>query len=170
MSELLVMPDSNFLLKVLSSTNGQPPLYLELSRGELRSTLDDPDTAGALRTLASHTPLTGDRANQFLHDRCHAQLRTLGPDLSTTDLLAAPDPYAEGLKQLRAAAATPESTFEQRWKEDRLAALDAEYQRWNAHVREHPSPRLTDAEEASSSYAPPDPYKAGLDKMRSEGR
>jgi hypothetical protein len=75
------------------------------------------------------------------------------------------NPYAADLAKLRAAAATPLSTFEDQFKAARLhdvektrAALDAK----------EPQPRITAAELAE--YAPPDPYKAGLDKMRSEGR
>jgi Ser/Thr protein kinase RdoA (MazF antagonist) len=72
---------------------------------------------------------------------------------------AAPDPYERELKQLKAAAATSESTFAERYAADRLAsamamraALDAE------------EPRLAAAELA----APPDSYAAGIEALRAK--
>jgi hypothetical protein len=77
---------------------------------------------------------------------------------------AAPNPYAAGIAKLRAASATDLSRFEADYKRRRLddvmamrAALDAE----------EPQPRMTAAEEAAlASYAPPDPYAAGLKALR----
>jgi len=80
----------------------------------------------------------------------------------------APDPYAKDIAALRAASEhrTPEQTFEAEYKVTRFAALAAEHERLDAHLAAHPSPpRLTTAE--VKSYAPPDPYKADLDKLRS---
>lgn len=72
------------------------------------------------------------------------------------------DPYAEPLKQMRAAAATPESTFEVRWKAERLAALAAEQQRRDAERHE---PRFVAAEDLAK-YRAPDSYAAALKALR----
>jgi hypothetical protein len=76
-----------------------------------------------------------------------------------------PDPYAKDLAALRAAEATPESTFEEEWKKRRLSEFEAEARQRDAHIATHPSPpRLTTAE--LKTYAPPDPWKADLEKLR----
>ena len=77
-----------------------------------------------------------------------------------------PDPYAAGLAKLRAANATDLSRFEDRWKAERFAALQAEYAAMDEHLPANPTPRLTAAELAD--YRASDPYRAGLDKLRSE--
>jgi hypothetical protein len=77
---------------------------------------------------------------------------------------APPDPYAAGIAAMSAASATPESTFEERWKAERLEALNAEHARLDALVAAHPSPRLTTAE--AESLAPPDPWNAGIKALR----
>jgi hypothetical protein len=41
-----------------------------------------------------------------------------------------PNPYEKGLAALRAASATPRSTFEERWKEARRRDLEAERRRF----------------------------------------
>ena len=76
----------------------------------------------------------------------------------------APDPYEGGLAQLRAAAATDRSRFEDEWKAKRLAALEAEHARTAAHIEATPSPRLTTAE--LSEFAAPDPYREGLQALK----
>ena len=86
-----------------------------------------------------------------------------GGDLDT---YRAPDPYQ--LAGLRAASATPESTFEVGWKAERLRELDAERTRRDAGAAAYPRLRLTAAE--LSPYAAPDGYRIALDKMRSEAR
>lgn len=79
-------------------------------------------------------------------------------------MYAPPDPYA-GISALRAATATPEQTFEERWKADRLRALTAEHTRLEALIAA--SPRMTAAGEADrAKYTPPDPYAAGIKALR----
>jgi hypothetical protein len=85
-----------------------------------------------------------------------------GPDAES----AAPNPYAAGLAKLRAASATDQWRFEEHWKAERLATLQAEYEAIDEHLQANPTPRLTTAELAP--YGAPDPYRAGLEKMRSE--
>jgi hypothetical protein len=96
----------------------------------------------------------------------------LTPEIVAAESYAPPDGYREGLKALRAAEATAHLS-----PEARLKASEDEYKRQRteefARTRAaldaaEPEPRLTAAE--LSDYAPPDPYKAGLDKMRREGR
>jgi hypothetical protein len=72
------------------------------------------------------------------------------------------------LKKLRAASSTPERSFEELWKAARLRALEIEHAAIEAQIAANPFPRLTAAELAP--YAAPDPYKAGLDKMRAKKR
>lgn len=80
------------------------------------------------------------------------------------------DPYADGLKKLRAASATSASRFEDEYKAARLREFEAEYARL-ATLRAAHAARLAATPHADlESYAPPDPYRAGLDKMRSEKR
>ena len=80
---------------------------------------------------------------------------------------APPDPYAEPLQTLRAAAATPLSTFESQWKASRLRDLEAEAAAVVAEVAA--VPRMTAAEEAElASYAPPSPYAAGIKALRAK--
>jgi hypothetical protein len=98
------------------------------------------------------------------------QLRTLaGLDLCTcaecrAESYAPPPAYQEGLALLRAAGATSERDFEDRYKRERLAALAAEHDRLAAT----PTPRLTAAEEAEmvTNYGAPDIYAAPLRKMK----
>jgi hypothetical protein len=86
------------------------------------------------------------------------------PDAVTTaEAFAAPDPYAADIAKLRAAAATPASTFEAGWKADRLATLDAE-RAAGAALKPGKPARLTAAE--SSTYAPPNGYRIALDAMK----
>jgi hypothetical protein len=88
----------------------------------------------------------------------------------TLESFAPPDAYQKGLEALRAAASrSTEPNFEDGWKAERARELQAQRDRMTAHVAAHPAPpRLTTAE--VNNYAPPDPYKADLDKMRSERR
>jgi hypothetical protein len=69
------------------------------------------------------------------------------------------DPYRKALAEMRAAAATDASTFEDGYKADRLRALDAEYARRDAE------PRLTVLDAADLVKAP-DAYAAGLKLLR----
>ena len=82
-----------------------------------------------------------------------------------TDHYAPPDPYENDLKKLRAAATTPLSTFEERYKAERLRELEAEYAERDAlRPAQRPEPRVTDL----SAFVPPDPYRAALDKMKED--
>lgn len=80
----------------------------------------------------------------------------------------APDGYAAALAKLRAANATPESTFADRYAAERTRALDDEHARHAARLAERPTPRLTAAE--LSTYAPPNGYAAGLAALKKEKR
>lgn len=91
-------------------------------------------------------------------DTIDAEFRALDAD---TSAYTPPNPYAAGLAALRAAAATPETTFEDRYKAERLAALAAEH-------RENPV--VYRAARDLASYAAPDPYAAGLKAMREQRR
>jgi hypothetical protein len=75
------------------------------------------------------------------------------------------DIYAEGVRRLRLAAATPASDFEDRWKADRLRAT---YATRSALDAEEPGPRLTAAELAD--YRAPDPYRDGIRKLQENNR
>jgi hypothetical protein len=73
-----------------------------------------------------------------------------------------PDPYAEGVKQLRAAAATHETTFEARYKAERLAALLA------AEAEDDGTLRVAaiDDDDYVADYEPPDAYAAGIKALQ----
>jgi hypothetical protein len=77
-----------------------------------------------------------------------------------------PDPYAEGLKRLRATAETLAPTFEDAWKAARRDALAAEYANHAARAEPTRLPRLTAAQLAQ--YAPPDIYAAGIKALQSK--
>lgn len=77
------------------------------------------------------------------------------------------DPYAAGLAKIRAASATPESTFAERYAAERTREFAEMRASSTASPRVQPR-RLTTAEAAQ--YTPPDPYRPALDKMRSEQR
>jgi hypothetical protein len=90
-----------------------------------------------------------------------------GNAVTTAEGFAPPDPYQREIAQLKAAEATDLSRFEDAYK--RASLDDAMAMRAKLDCVE--PRRMTAAEEAElAQYAPPDPYKAGLDKMRSEGR
>ena len=86
----------------------------------------------------------------------HTQLRT-----TEAKSYPPPDPYAAPIAAMRHASATTELDFEDRWKADRLAALNAEHRRLDAHLDEHPTPRMA---EGRKSYPPPDGYQLALRK------
>jgi hypothetical protein len=81
------------------------------------------------------------------------------------------DPYAEGLKRLRAATLTPAQEFAERYAAEGLAALAAEYDEVAALRAAHearqttPKPRVLSAAELAA-YEPPDPYAEGLKVWR----
>lgn len=73
-----------------------------------------------------------------------------------------PDPYAKDLAALRAASATPLSTFEAEWKAERTR----EFERTRATLDAEPlEPRLTAAERAEVPD-PPNPWKEGIALLR----
>jgi hypothetical protein len=74
---------------------------------------------------------------------------------------AAPNPYEQGLKTLRAATATDASRFEDEWKASRLRELEATRTALDA---ETPEPRLTTAELAE--WTPPNAYAAGIKALQ----
>ena len=67
--------------------------------------------------------------------------------------------YAEGLKKLRAANSTPESIFEDRYKAERLRALQAEYIQMAEWRAARPNRRVMTADELKP-FEPPNPYRA----------
>jgi hypothetical protein len=77
---------------------------------------------------------------------------------------APPDPFTRELAVLKAASATPLSTFEDEYKASRREALATESHQRDDHFAAHPSPRLTLAELAD--YAAPDPYAAGIKALQ----
>lgn len=79
-----------------------------------------------------------------------------------------PDGYQAALTAMRAAAATPESNFEDRWKASRRRALEQEYAEHAARVAAAPAALLTAAELVR--YAAPDSYAAGIKALQSKER
>ena len=82
------------------------------------------------------------------------------------DNYALPDPYAAGIAQLKAASATPLSTFEDEYKASRLAALAASSRRLENHFAATPSPRLTAADLAD--YRALNSYAAGIKALQAK--
>lgn len=111
-------------------------------------TIDGPTVV--LKTLRDAEPelFLGEHIAELLRD---AKLRD-----------APPNPYEHDLK-LRAAGTTP--SFEDTYRSERLAQLDAEHARCEAHLAAQPTPRLTTAEAAE--FAPPNSYEAGIKTLRS---
>ena len=134
-----------------TGTGGTKTQFRVNAQGHVCCREDDP-CAACRRACAEPEDNGGDGGGR--HD---------GGDLDT---YRAPDPY--DLAGLRVASATPESTFEDGWKAERLRELDAERARRDGGPATNPRPRLTVAE--LSMYAPPDSYRIALDKMRSEAR
>ena len=64
------------------------------------------------------------------------------PDDSNDNDYSAPDPYADGIAKLRAAAETPESRFAERYKADRLRELEMKYRVADALDAARPELRL----------------------------
>jgi hypothetical protein len=101
-------------------------------------------------------------------DRCKAHFATLElrASLKTQESImdndyTPPDPYAPHPAQLSAAQATPLSTFEDRWKAERTAEFEAEWQEADAFRAAQPAPERMSAEDVKQ-YSPPDPYAAAL--------
>jgi hypothetical protein len=80
---------------------------------------------------------------------------------------APPDPYAAGVKQLRAAEAPPLSTFADAWAEAGMSALAATRAALDAEASQRL--RTLTAEELRE-FSPPDPYAEPLRRMREERR
>jgi len=134
--------------------------------------MTDPiERAVAVAEMLRGVPVTQESIDRAFRALDAAELRT---NLSSEEddvndkanNYAPPDPYAAGLAQLRAATATPLSTFEDQYKASRLRELAAEYDRAAAHLEVNPSPRLTAAE--ATEYAAPNPYEAGLKALRAK--
>jgi hypothetical protein len=73
-----------------------------------------------------------------------------------------PCPYAAGLEALRAASRR-EIPFAERYRAERLAALEAE----QSEASDRPT-LSTLSQEEMEGFAPPDPYEAGLKALRSQ--
>ncbi len=106
-----------------------------------------------------------------------ASLRTsIHPQEDSRNDYTPPNPYEHGLATLRAAESTlttPERQFEQRYQ--RMQTLALEQQTLDRDVEQEIRAlaeyrRQLDASSPLAGYAAPDPYTAGLDKLRSEGR
>jgi hypothetical protein len=94
-------------------------------------------------------------------------LRTLKAREIHMEDFTPPDPYDAPLQQLRAALALAPDSFAARYASDRAR----EFEREQAGLRgaERPALRTLTAEELKQ-YVPPDPYAAGIARMRGEGR
>jgi hypothetical protein len=77
------------------------------------------------------------------------------------------DPYEPSLARLRAATATSESLLADRYREHRAAEFAAEYKASALRGASVSGPR---GQRPNRDYTPPDPYKAGLDKLRDAAR
>lgn len=78
----------------------------------------------------------------------------------------APDPYAGPLAALSAAAATSESSFEERFKAGRYRALAAEHAALDAHLEATPPAQLSAAD--LEPYRPPDAHAAAIKALQSK--
>jgi hypothetical protein len=78
-----------------------------------------------------------------------------------------PDPYAADIAKLKAAFETPATTFENKWKADRLAALASEPDRVAALRAAHgvAEPRFVVLAD-EDRFPPPDAYAADLKALR----
>jgi hypothetical protein len=123
----------------------------------------DPEMAAIMRmTPEQHSGWLRLNAAKVQQQRV---LRTAVPSNHDTEI---PDGYAQGIAAMRAARATPQSIFEERYKADRLRELEEEYADAERRPAPQPAPRLTAAELAAAE--PPNGYQIALDKMRSESR
>ena len=76
-----------------------------------------------------------------------------------------PDPYAKDLAAMKTASATPESTFEETLRADRLAALADEHRRLSAHSEARRAEVLRVAADRET-YPIPNSYEADIQKLR----
>jgi hypothetical protein len=72
-----------------------------------------------------------------------------------------PNPY-----EIRPA---PTSTFEQRYTNMRMRALQLEYAEAESFNADHPQPRVLGAAELDN-YTPPNPYEAGIKAWKEQNR
>jgi hypothetical protein len=78
------------------------------------------------------------------------------------------DPYGPHFAKLRAAAATPLSTFEDEYKATRMRDLAATRRALDA---EEPPPRMTAAEKAElAAFTPPNAYETGIKALQEKRR
>ena len=123
-----------------------------------------PEYLSTLRThengnICCDSPILANRCTKC-QAHAAAEKRTLRTNIRQEDTVkndyTPPDSYAPSLAKLRAANATPESTFAEQYKADRLRELDAEYARVELRAAQQPRPCLTAAELAT--FSPPNPY------------
>jgi hypothetical protein len=95
----------------------------------------------------------------------HAALRT-SEEHTIMKFAQPPDPYREPLTAMIRAAATSASSFENRWREDRLRELESMRASLDEDAR--PMPRLTSAQ--LSEWKAPNGYQLALDAMKKERR
>lgn len=128
--------------------------------GQHLATCTSPDNC---EEYAHILTLSADQYARYLQAQ---RLRTAG---ARGELRAGKDPYAPidgygaALAKLRAASATPERTFAERYREARLAEFAAEQA---GAPRASQRSRLTNLTE----FEPPDSYSLALDKMRNGNR
>lgn len=128
-------------------------------------------SGGRICCSAEHALCDACQAHHGLSSSQYLAIQSEWLRLATETVTFAPpvDAYTAALATLRAATVSPESEYEKHYKSERLAAFHAE------HVEaDRRAAAWRAAEQASSehveSYAPPDSYKAGLAKMRSENK
>jgi hypothetical protein len=96
-------------------------------------------------------------------DSCKATLAAEVRGASDAGDCTPPDAYAKGIAAMRAASSTPEVRFEEKYKADRLRALELE-----PRTERRPLRRSTAAEMAR--YDPPNGYQLALDALKENRR
>ena len=145
---------------------------MSMTQDALARTLASRETA-TTKLAAEYHAVTGRRISQDAEHIAEQVVEELRQMREAEDNGVPRDPYKHHLAALRAAEQapeTPESRFERRYKAERLRALadeatlnddaKAEVTALAAHRRE--------VNADADAYAPPDPYQAALDRLRSE--
>jgi len=157
-------------LRTLGYTDGEIGVLVDATP-ELRTTEGRRHSA----TDQSHLDAAHAAAGEVLDHLASAGARVPGTSQRTeadvekaeraAGRFAPPDAYEPQLKQLRAACATPDSTFEEKWKADRLRELNAEHARLEASSATHRA-AMSRAAEGRTTYPIPNSYEADLQKLR----
>jgi hypothetical protein len=143
-----------------------------LGKGEYLATFDGKPTERQFTyTLGSDGPIVIVTPTPLWQNAPVHETQVHTPDLPSLQAYAPPDPYAKDIAAMRAAEATPESTFEEKWKADRLRDLAGEDDRLATlrAARGIPEPRLAVLSAADlAAYATPDPYAAGIKALQAK--